>query len=104
TFTSLKSPSPPQSRGSALTRCQCSPPSSERCTPPPCAAPSTAYMRPGSLAHIPTPMRPSLSSAVGRPTVIRRQVVPPSVDLYRPLLADRVLELTIFTDALRAAT
>ena len=59
-------------------------------------------MRPGSLADIPRPMRPSLSSAPGRPAVIHRQVVPPSVDLYKPLLAERVQELPISQGAWRA--
>src|ERR1019366_1102294 len=44
-------------------------------------------MRLGSLSAMAMPMRPSPPCAnVGRPPVSRFQVVPPSVDLKRPLL------------------
>ena len=43
------------------------------------------YMRFGLLGAMAMPMRERPSSAVGKPCVIGRQVLPPSVDLYKPL-------------------
>src|SRR5438874_4876923 len=103
TLTSLKSPSRPHRRSSALARRQPSPPSSERYSPPPLVAPTTAYMRAGALCDVARPMRPRPSAAPGRPAPIWRQVVPPSVDRYRPFDADRVHELPISHGACRAA-
>src|SRR5438105_3783273 len=103
TLTSLKSPSRPHSRSSALARRQLSPPSSERYSPPPLVAPTAAYMRVGALCDVASPMRPRPSAAPGRPVPIWRQFVPPSVDRYRPFEADRVHELPISHGACRAA-
>jgi hypothetical protein len=46
---------------------------------------TVAVERRGSLGATPMPMRPSPSGAVGSPCVSWRHVVPPSVDLKRPL-------------------
>src|SRR5437016_13069537 len=103
TLTSLKSPSRPHRRSSAFARRQLSPPSSERYSPPPLVAPTTAYMRAGALADVASPMRPRPSAAPGSPAPTCRQLVPPSVDRSSPFAADRVHELPISHGACRAA-
>src|SRR5437763_313666 len=82
TATSLTCPARPHRRASALASRQPCPPSSERYSPPPLVAPTTAYMRVGALCDVASPMRPRPSAAPGRPVPIWRQVVPPSVDRY----------------------
>src|SRR5204862_4945482 len=54
-------------------------------TPPFFFASTMAYIRAGLLSETDSPMRPSLSASLGRPFVICLQLLPPSVDLYRPL-------------------
>src|SRR5580658_1917872 len=86
TRTQAKSDPRPETRSSVFTRFHVVPASSERYTA--LGFPSTsAYMRLASLGAIPMPMRPSPSAGVGSPPVSCDQVLPPSVDLKRPLPA-----------------
>src|SRR4030088_2640244 len=53
--------------------------------PPSCGASTAAYIRLGSDAAIQKPILPKPSCVVGKPFVNFFQVVPPSIDLNKPL-------------------
>src|SRR6266849_1096175 len=87
TRTQEKSAPRPEIRGSLLTRFHVLPASSDRYTPPASRDSTTAYIRFPSLGAMPMPIRPSPCANVGNPPVSGFQVLPPSVDLKRPLFA-----------------
>src|SRR6185503_2593546 len=85
TLHSAKSSPRSQRRSSVLCLAHDSPPSSDRYKPPPLVASTQAYIRFGLLAATQKPMRPNPSETDGSPFSNFTQVVPPSVDLKRPL-------------------
>jgi hypothetical protein len=90
TLTSAKSEPRCVTRESSLVRYQLSPASSERYSPPFCRDSTVANMRLGMLGATVMPMRlRPCSSKVGNPSVKRRHVSPPSVDLNIPLPGPR---------------
>src|SRR6476660_2464916 len=85
TLISAKSLPLPQSLGSSCIFSQLSPASLLLYMPLACAASTVAYKRLGSLGAMVNPIRPNPTEVPGNPFVNFFHVVPPSVDLNKPL-------------------